>query len=71
MPYVVFFEETSEERVVTHVCRRCLERSDFPFTVREAPVVGPRGVAHNLQWKNDERTLCGRNATGEKWWWRY
>jgi hypothetical protein len=68
--YKVFFEETGEERIVTHLCRRCKERTRFPFTIREAPLVSPRGVGHDQHDVYDDRTLCGKDATGERWWWR-
>lgn len=71
MPYVVYFEETGEQRIVQSICRRCSERSWLPFTIREAPIVGPKGVAHQQHDRYEGQTLCGKDATGPKWWWKH
>ena len=68
----VYWEESTKEREVTHVCSRCQERARYGriTDLGDVSIVGPRGVAHIQHEWNLERTLCGRNATGTDWWWR-
>jgi hypothetical protein len=70
MTYTVYFEDTGEEREVVGVCKRCKERS-LDLQVESAPIIGPRGIAHEQSWLRDERTVCGKDATGPRWWWRF
>lgn len=32
-------------------------------------IVSPNGVAHHSDNDGDGRTDCGKDATGEHWWW--
>jgi len=74
MSRAVWFEETGERREIVGVCARCKERSgrygEPVLSEYDACIVGPRGVAHSQSYTHPERTLCGRDATGESWWWR-
>lgn len=34
-------------------------------------IVSPTGLGHAQgEYPHDERTLCGKTATGSEWWWR-
>lgn len=59
---VVVFEETGEERAVLRDCKVCRRHAEVYGT----GVLSPTGVAHITEY---EDTLCGKNATGERWWW--
>lgn len=62
----VWFEETGEERVVRSLCKACRWVPIEPL-VR---LVSPQGVAHEQAPHGDPRTACGKDATGDDWWWR-
>ena len=59
---IVTFEGTYEERRVVGYCKVC--RADRP-----AMLVSPQGIAHHVSGYSD-RTDCGKDATGTRWWWR-
>lgn len=59
---IVVFEDTGEERKIVRDCRRC----NNPAT-HGLPVISPTGVAHIVA--GGERTFCGKDATGDGWWW--
>ena len=61
----VYFEETGEERHVTHTCLRC-ERIGGSFNGVHG-VVSPWGMLHHGV--DYGRTACGINADGPAWWW--
>lgn len=54
---------------ILRYCKRCHKRLYISGDGREFfGVVSPVGVAHVGADGGD--TLCGRDATGDKWWWR-
>jgi hypothetical protein len=65
-PHAVRFTETGELRVLTGLCLRCgvQQRDCDHFT---GCTVSPAGVIHFEALDGD--TLCGHDATGERWWW--
>lgn len=64
---VVYFEETGETREIVSFCARCFPEGGDD---REAYIVGPRGVAHEGHWSGSDTTVCGKDATGPRWWHR-
>lgn len=66
----VYFEETGEEREVVSMCKLCA-RVDPSFayeSIADVPIVSPSGVGHHSSGYGV--TDCGKDATGEGWWWR-
>ena len=61
----VYFEETGERRGVLRGCLLCgvteenIRANEF--------ILSPSGVAHSTD--GYENTTCGKDGTGEKWWW--
>jgi len=70
----VTFEETGEVRAVVGVCNRCRERSgrfgESQLQIDDLTLVSPAGYVHAQHYDHNDRTLCGQDATGEKWWWK-
>ena len=66
---------TNEQRTIVGVCNRCVERSgrfgEPTLTIDDAQIVSPAGYAHAQSYDDTERTLCGKDATGQKWWWAW
>jgi hypothetical protein len=58
------FIETGETRTVERDCKVCLRGQE----VYGDGVLSPSGIAHIVASYGDT-TLCGKNATGESWWW--
>ena len=61
----VVFEDTGEERIVIGRCRVCYPYGAYQ-TLRQL-VVSPNGLAHQEGYYGN--TVCGKDATGDKWWW--
>jgi hypothetical protein len=59
-------EETGVERMVTGLCKLCAKSWPHPNHTHYA-VVSPTGVAH--VGADYGMTACGKDATGEDWWW--
>ncbi len=57
----VVFDETGEERRVLRECKVCGDLD------RGSEVVSPSGIAHIGEVEGD--TKCGKDATGDAWWW--
>lgn len=68
MAEFVVFQETGEIRYLTGVCQICKSGSWKPDLMKEPEVVSPTGRVH--EGKEGGMTWCGRDATGEGWWWR-
>jgi hypothetical protein len=49
------------------VCSRCHPGEDDPVRL-EVQLVSPAGIVH--EGKDDGMTWCGKDATGDGWWWR-
>lgn len=65
---VYWEEEPERERVVLRGCPVCGRREHPINDLSDVMIVSPRGVAHHSDgWGV---TICGRDATGENWWWR-
>lgn len=66
----VTFEETGEEREITQVCARCQKAwwGQSELTAEDCGIVSPRGFGH--AGADYGFTLCGIDATGDKWWHR-
>ena len=58
----VTFDETGETRDVLRDCKVCRRHAEVYGT----GVLSPSGVAHITEY---EDTLCGKDATGDGWWW--
>ena len=72
-PYIVFFDETGEEREVVRLCWRCQSTDRYvPFRERkDAPIVSHTGIGHlGNRWFGAEKTACGMDATRSDWWHR-
>lgn len=64
VPYlVVEDEETGEERTVVRDCVVCLSAAES----YGCGIVSPSGLAHIGV--DGGYTLCGKDATGDDWWW--
>lgn len=63
---VVYFEETGEEREIKSLCRACAKTDEARFAPPSQGVVSPTGVEHIGLNGN---TACGKDATGDEWWW--
>lgn len=59
---VVTFDETGEERAIVRDCKVCHGARE----VYGQGVVSPAGIVHITEY---EDTLCGKDATGDAWWW--
>lgn len=58
-------EDTGEGRIVTAWCKRC-----YPHGQDEPPMlVSASGTVHATTFSAD-KTVCGRDCTGEKWMFR-
>jgi hypothetical protein len=70
----VYWEEQPERtREVVGVCKVCARYGEFWYGVtlgQDIPfhVVSPTGLAHSSS--GDGVTDCGKDATGDDWWWR-
>ena len=61
---VVWWEDDpTKTRPVIRGCLLCYPLQDLD----EVMLVSPTGIAHQA---NDDRTWCGKDATGPEWWWR-
>jgi len=68
MTRTVFFEDTGEERELKGFCSVCYPEAPLTWRDVDIDIVSPSGTVHALGgWGN---TVCGRDATGESWWWR-
>ena len=63
---IVTFEETGEQRAVKSVCARCAKMHWVPLQLTDVDIVSRNGIGH----VGDEygMTLCGIDATGDRWW---
>ena len=74
----VRFVETGEVRTVLGYCRSCATTDDSPigwgttrpFDWEDVHIVSPSGTVHLSHWDGCDRTACGKDATGERWWHR-
>lgn len=69
----VIFEETRVVRKVIGVCKTCQK-----FEMREwgqklsvdcPRIVSPLGLVHGHHEIHSGNTSCGKDATGDNWWW--
>lgn len=60
---VVTFEETGDTREVLRDCASCLRAGEH----YGCAVISPSGIAHIGC--DGGNTLCGKDATGDAWWW--
>ena len=60
--YVYWEDESRPPRAVIGYCSACKTKPG-----ELVQLVSPRGFAHHA---DGDTTLCGRNATGDDWWWR-
>jgi hypothetical protein len=58
------FIESGETREVVRDCKVCRSAPE----VYGDGVLSPSGIAHIVAGYGDH-TLCGKDATGESWWW--
>lgn len=63
----VFFEETDKALRVVRACRVC-ESSCGPIDLDHPMIVSGLGLVHCS--KGYGETCCGKDATGDGWWWR-
>lgn len=65
------WEEVPEPEI-KQPCLFCKRRWDTenPGKEYDPDVVSYRGFGHLSNPSSDGRTVCGIDATGEKWWWR-
>lgn len=63
---VYWADEPERKRMVLGLCGSCARSRDFDASDYE--LLSPAGTAHVQAWDSD-KTLCGRDATGEQWWW--
>jgi hypothetical protein len=63
-------EEPEKKRIVTRYCKSC-QRGDTRDLnhIHFVDIVSPQGIGHKFG--PNEFTACGKDATGEEWWWRY
>ena len=75
-PVIIYWEgEPGRTRIVRSICAPCQKFMVREFGMRlrieEPGIVSPRGVMHAQgEYPNEDRTACGKDATGEDWWWR-
>lgn len=67
----ITFEETGEERKVTRMCEVCYKFAGRYLDYTSMDIVSPGGVGHFAAEDNEGYTHCGKDATGDNWWWRY
>lgn len=61
----VLFAETGKTRKVKRDCRKCVPGGQWRIGHW---VVSPRGLTHVVL-TGEHRTLCGKDAEKETWWW--
>jgi hypothetical protein len=66
-PVTVRFIDTGEEREVRSRCLRCRRSPDHDG---EFNIVSPDGMGHWSKPGAADTTLCGIDATGDRWWHR-
>lgn len=71
-PLLVYWEEDgSRTRALRGLCRVCFHRTltwrEQQEALRDAQLVSPTGLVHHA---DEGRTFCGKDATGDDWWWR-
>lgn len=62
-------EEPERKRQVKRVCGPCHHITAIA-SLDEVYIVSPAGIAHAESEIREGCTACGKNATGEDWWWR-
>jgi hypothetical protein len=67
LPRTVRFDETGEERAVVRSCKVC--RVDDDDLRQYGFVCSPSGTAHHTSMWDETRTICGKDATVDRWWW--
>ena len=65
-PYFVTFEDGGERRKVLRHCHVCLKTDEARFSPPSQGIVSANGVEH-IGLNGD--TACGKDATGDGWWW--
>lgn len=70
---VYWEDDPTRTRAVTHVCGTCSRflRREYGRTLDyNGHIVSPTGTVHVQHDFNEGHTACGKDATGDGWWWR-
>jgi ribosomal protein S27AE len=72
----VYWDEEDKQRDVKKLCQSCQNSAKshgFPGmkTIDDVALVSSQKIGHLHSFWHGDRTACGKDATGEEWWWRY